>query len=146
MRHQPPILEEQMLTNRPSILFVACASVVFFGCNAISKSPNPALTNDLNRADSILLQQEGEVPVRLTDADEIKRLCRIYVQSRWIPASHVFPATLGQRRISICQGDTVLRTFAYNETLWESGAYTYNRKAKLSEADREWLESLFLLE
>ena len=124
-------------------LLAICLMVSFLGCEATPKQPDPEWIKDFDNADTVVLRRKNAAPVTITDSATVNRLQSIYTDSKWVPYWHTLPGHLRERTIEIYNGDTKLRTFPYTGTLWESKSYTENRTAELSDADQQWIDSLF---
>jgi hypothetical protein len=114
------------------------------GCLLSSRAPNPHWVADFQKTDSILIRSHGSQYL-ISDAETISRLRNIYENAKWKPYRHTLPGNLSDRTIYLQDGDAKLRHFSYTGSLWETESYTENRTAKLSDGDRQWIESLFAL-
>lgn len=118
------------------------ALVAVTGCRIASHAPNPQWLADFEKADAIMIEKHNQQVV-VSDAEKINRLKDIYASAKWKPYWHTLPGHLNDRTIDLLDGEHRLRHFSYTGTLWETESYTENRTAKLSETDRQWIESLF---
>lgn len=124
------------------ILLIALMDVA--GCRFASHAPNPEWLADFQKADAILIRNNDQ-ELTVSDAETIDRLQSIYTNAKWTPYWHTLPGHLDERTITLLDGESKMRGFSYPGSLWETHSYSENRTGELSEADHQWLESLFAL-
>lgn len=129
---------------RMATLAIVLPFLTFSGCQLSSPGPDPHWLVDFHNADSILIRNHHSQR-EISDAETVNRLRTIYENAEWKPYWHTLPGNLGDRTIELLDGETKLRQFSYTGTLWETESSTENRTAKLSDADAQWIESLFAL-
>ncbi len=108
----------------------------------ISSNADNTWGHDLNRADTIVLNQNGRERT-FVDLETISRLADIHAQSKWETYWHTLPCNLGERTIDVYLNGAKVRQMSYTGVLWEHNQGDSNRTTPLTDADRKWLESLF---
>lgn len=129
--------------SRP-ILLLAFALSLIVGCKSMRLSPTADQNwlRDLERADSIVLRQNG-FEQKLADRITIARLANIYANAKWEVYWHTIPGNFGDQTIDIYSNGTRLRRMSYTGVLWEIQRQESHRTASLSDEDCKWIESLF---
>ena len=112
------------------------------GCRSSHHVPDPKRIADFGRTTALTVRVRDNT-IELTDSSTIQRMLDIYRDAKWQRYWHTLPANKDDRSIVLHDGDTELCTFGYNGVLWESSSYDDNRTAELTDADRDWVESLF---
>ena len=107
-----------------------------------STTADKAWLVDLQRADSIVLRQNG-IEKELSDEETTSRLAKIYADADWKTYWHTLPGNIGDRTIDVYLDGEKLRHLSYTGVLWENVQYDSNRTATLSKDDQQWLEFLF---
>ena len=127
-----------------SFVLPILALAIFGGCRSIPISPNADNTwaRDLNSADAIVLNQNGQ-QLTFVDRETISRLADVYAKSKWEVYWHTLPSNLGERTIDVYLNGSKIRRMSYTGVLWEHNQEYSDRTTPLSDADRVWLESLF---
>ena len=130
--------------NTKRISAIVLALIIFAGCRSLPISPNADhnWVNDFQIADKLVITSHG-VNQEITDPTVLKRLAGIYSNAKFETYRHTLPAALGRQNIKIYSGDTKLRKMSYTGVLWERSKELADRTAKLTDQDREWIESLF---
>ena len=130
--------------NTKRISAIVLLLTIFVGCRSLPISPNADRNwvNDFQLADKLVITSHG-VNQEITDPTVLKRLAGIYSNAKFETYRHTLPATLGRQTIEIYSGDTKLRKMSYTGELWEHSQKLADRTAKLTDQNREWLESLF---
>ena len=130
--------------NTKRISAIVLALIIFAGCRSLPISPNADRNwvNDFQLADKLVITSHG-VNQEITDPTVLKRLAGIYSNAKFETYWHTLTATLGRQTIEIYSGDTKLRKMSYTGVLWEHSKELADRTAKLTDQDRQWLESLF---
>ena len=130
--------------NTKRISAIVLALIIFADCRSLPISPNADHNwgNDFQIADKLVITSHG-VNQEITDPTVLKRLAGIYSNAKFETYRHTLPATLGRQTIEIYSGDTKLRKMSYMGELWEHSQELADRTAKLTDQNREWLESLF---
>ena len=130
--------------NTKRISAIVLLLTIFVGCRSLPISPNADRNwvNDFKLADKLVITSHG-VNQEITDPTVLKRLAGIYSNAKFETYRHTLPATLGRQTIEIYSGDTKLRKMSYTGELWEHSQELADRTAKLTDQDRQWLESLF---
>ena len=130
--------------NTKRISAIVLLLTIFVGCRSLPISPNADRNwvNDFQLADKLVITSHG-VNQEITDPTVLKRLAGIYSNAKFETYRHTLPATLGRQTIEIYSGDTKLRKMSYTGELWEHSQELADRTAKLTDQDRQWLESLF---
>ena len=130
--------------NTKRISAIVLLLTIFVGCRSLPISPNADRNwvNDFQIADKLVITSHG-VNQEITDPTVLKRLAGIYSNAKFETYRHTLPATLGRQTIEIYSGDTKLRKMSYTGVLWEHSKELADRTAKLTDQDRQWLESLF---
>ena len=130
--------------NTKRISAIVLLLTIFVGCRSLPISPNADRNwvNDFQIADKMIIASHG-VNLEITDPTVLKRLAGIYSNAKFETYRHTLPATLGRQTIEIYSGDTKLRKMSYTGELWEHSQELADRTAKLTDQNREWLESLF---
>lgn len=123
-----------------STIFIFSAGLA--GCGLSSNAPNPHWLTDLQKTDLIVVQK-SDSHVKISDVETIVRLQSIYTNAKWKQYTHTLPNHLDAQTIEFHDGGTKLGHFNYTGVLWETDSYTKNRTTELSDADRQWIESLF---
>ena len=130
--------------NTKRISAIVLLLTIFVGCRSLPISPNADRNwvNDFQLADKLVITSHG-VNQEITDPTVLKRLAGIYSNAKFETYRHTLPATLGRQTIEIYSGNTKLRKMSYTGELWEHSQELADRTAKLTDQDRQWLESLF---
>lgn len=142
---QPGYLKRYLSTGacmRAIALMLVTVTIVTAGCRLASNAPNPKWLTDFQRTNAILVAKKND-QLTISDPQAINRLRDIYANAKWKVYWHTLPGNLGEQTIALLDGENKLRHFDYTGALWESESYTENRTAELSEADRQFIESLF---
>lgn len=129
---------------RAVALMLVTVTLLTAGCRFASNAPNPKWLTDFQRTNAILVtKNKKQDQLTISDPQAINRLRDIYAKAKWQVYWHTLPGNLGERTITLLDGETRVRNFNYTGILWESESYTENRTAELSEADKQFIESLF---
>ncbi len=129
---------------RAIVLMLVTVTLLTAGCRFASNAPNPKWLSDFQRTNAILVtKNKSKDQLTISDTQAINRLRDIYANAKWQVYWHTLPGNLGERSITLLDGETEVRNFNYTGVLWESDSYTENRTAELSMADKQFIESLF---
>ncbi len=129
---------------RAIVLMLVTVTLLTAGCQLASNAPNPKWLSDFQRTNAILVtKNKNKDQLTISDTQAINRLRDIYANAKWQVYWHTLPGNLGERSITLLDGETEVRNFNYTGVLWESDSYTENRTAELSVADKQFIESLF---
>ena len=125
-------------------LMLVTVTLLTTGCRLASNAPNPKWLIDFQRTNAIFVSKDKKKDqLTISDPQAINRLRDIYANAKWKVYWHTLPGNLGERTITLLDGEDKVRNFNYTGVLWESESYTENRTAELTDADTQFIESLF---
>jgi len=127
---------------RTSTLILFALLLASQGCRTFSGRPDPSWSADFDRAEALsICSLDGTLDV--SEPETIERFSEIYANAKWKYGWHTI-AVYPDDSLALLRADgTALRTFRYNDVLWELDDRNGVRTAELSDADRTWIDSLF---